>query len=68
MFRQSDDAIFITHNNKTDRGEHNNEKSGRKRKVVFTEKRVVTFNPTLAKKQLYEINKLIEKAQNLLKM
>jgi transposase len=33
--------------------------------VIFTEKRVVTFNPTLAKKQLYEINKLVEKAQNL---
>ena len=45
--------------------EIDDEKSGRKRKVVFTEKRVVTFNPTLAKKQLYEINKLIEKAQNL---
>jgi len=45
--------------------EIDDEKSGRKSKVVFTEKRVVTFNPTLAKKQLYEINKLIEKAQNL---
>ena len=45
--------------------EIDDEKSGRKRKVVFTEKRVVTFNKTHAKKQLYEINKLIEKAQNL---
>lgn len=45
--------------------EIDDEKSGRKRKVCFTEKRVVTFNPTLAKKQLYEINKLLEKAQNL---
>ena len=41
------------------------EKNGQKKKVIFTEKRVVTFNPTLAKKQLYEINKLVEKAQNL---
>lgn len=41
------------------------EKTGRKRKVTFTEKRVVTFNPTLAKKQIYEINKLVEKAHNL---
>lgn len=39
--------------------------NGRKRKVKFTEKRVVTYNPTLAKKQLHEINKLVEKAQNL---
>ena len=45
--------------------EIDDEKTGRKRKVTFTEKRVVTFNPTLAKKQIYEINKLVEKAQNL---
>ena len=36
-----------------------------KRKVKLTEKRVITFNPVLAKKQLYEINKLVEKAKNL---
>lgn len=45
--------------------EIDDEKTGRKRKVTFTEKRVVTFNPTLAKKQIYEIKKLVEKAQNL---
>ena len=45
--------------------EINDENTGRKRKVTFTEKRVVTYNPSLAKKQLYEINKLIEKAENL---
>lgn len=45
--------------------EIDDEKTGRKRRVTFTEKRVVTYNPTLAKKQLYEINKLVEKAQNL---
>ena len=33
--------------------------------MTFTEKRGVTYNPTLAKKQLYEINKLVEKAHNL---
>jgi len=45
--------------------EIDDEKTGKKRKVIVTEKRVVTYNPTLAKKQLYEINKLVEKAQNL---
>ncbi len=45
--------------------EIDDEKTGRKRKVTVTEKRIVTYNPTLAKKQLYEINKLVEKAQNL---
>ena len=45
--------------------EIDDEKTGQKRKVTFTEKRVVTYNPTLAKKQLYEINRLVEKARNL---
>jgi len=45
--------------------EIDDEKTGRKRTVTVTEKRVVTFNPTLAKKHLYEINRLVEKAQNL---
>ncbi len=34
-------------------------------KFTVKEKRVVTYNPSLAKKQLYEINKLIEKATEL---
>ncbi|MBR1721727.1 MAG: IS1634 family transposase [Treponema sp.] len=45
--------------------EIDDEKTERKRKVTITEKRVVTFNPALAKKQIHEINKLVEKAQNL---
>ena len=37
------------------------------KKIRFSvkEKRVATYNPSLAKKQLYEINKLIEKAEEL---
>ena len=31
----------------------------------LTEKRVVTFNPSLAKKKTYEINRLVEKAKGL---
>ena len=45
--------------------EIDDEKTGKKRKMTFTEKRVVTFNPALAKKQIYEINKLVEKARDL---
>ena len=45
--------------------EIDDEKTEKKRKVTFTEKRVVTFNPALAKKQIYEINKLVEKARDL---
>ena len=35
------------------------------KKFKITEKRIVTFNPKLAKKQIYEINKEIEKAKLL---
>ena len=39
--------------------------NGRKRTVSLQEKRVVTYNPKLASKQLFEINRLIEKARAL---
>lgn len=38
---------------------------GRKKSIKLTEKRVVTFNPQLAKKQRFEINRQIEKARGL---
>lgn len=41
------------------------ESSGRKRKVILREKRVATFNPKLAEKQIIEINKQVEKAKIL---
>ena len=39
--------------------------SGRKTKIMLTEKRVVTYNPQLAKKKLYEIDRQVEKARKL---
>lgn len=36
-----------------------------KRTVSLHEKRVVTYNPKLAEKQIYEINRLVEKARSL---
>lgn len=39
--------------------------SGHKKTVKLTEKRVVTYNPKLAEKQKYEINKQVEKAKAL---
>lgn len=39
--------------------------SGKKHSVKLDEKRVVTFNPQLAKKQKLEINKQVEKAKSL---
>ena len=40
-------------------------KTGKIKKFKITEKRIVTFNPKLAKKQIYEINKEVEKAKLL---
>ena len=39
--------------------------SGKKAKIMLTEKRVVTYNPQLAKKKLYEIDRQVEKARKL---
>ncbi|MCD8362196.1 MAG: IS1634 family transposase [Lachnospiraceae bacterium] len=39
--------------------------TGRLRNIKLREKRIVTYNPSLAKKQTYEINKEVEKAKLL---
>lgn len=39
--------------------------AGKKKKVELEEKRVVTYNPTLARKQNSEINRQVEKARRL---
>ena len=39
--------------------------TGFEKKFRITEKRIVTYNPKLAKKQIYEINKEVEKARLL---
>lgn len=41
------------------------DESGHKKAVKLREKRVVTFNPKLAEKQKYEINRQVEKAKAL---
>lgn len=41
------------------------DENGKKTKVMLTEKRVVTFNPKLAEKKRYEINRMVEKARAL---
>mgnify|MGYP002868641407 CR=1 FL=1 len=41
------------------------DENGKKRTVKLREKRVATFNPKLAQKQIYEINKQVEKARLL---
>ena len=39
--------------------------NGKKRTVSLTEKRLLTYNPSLAAKKKYEINRMIEKAKSL---
>ena len=39
--------------------------TGKDKKFKITEKRIVTYNPQLAKKQIFEINKQVEKARLL---
>lgn len=41
------------------------EYNGKKQTVMLTEKRLVTYNPSLAAKKRYEINRLVEKAKAL---
>lgn len=39
--------------------------AGHRKTLKLTEKRIVTFNPKLAEKQIYEMNRQVEKAKNL---
>lgn len=41
------------------------EHDGKKVSVALTEKRLITYNPTLAAKKRYEINRMVEKAKGL---
>jgi transposase len=41
------------------------EHDGKKVTVMLTEKRLLTYNPTLAAKKRYEINRMVEKAKSL---
>jgi len=41
------------------------EHDGKKVTVMLTEKRLLTYNPTLAAKKRYEINRMVEKAREL---
>lgn len=53
--KECTDAFIYTYTDET----------GNTRKIKLTEKRVVTYNPKLAEKQKYEINKQVEKAKTL---
>ena len=41
------------------------DEKGKKHRITLTEKRVVTYNPDLARKKIYEIDRQVEKAKQL---
>jgi len=41
------------------------DEKGKKKKIPIKEKRVITYNPALATKKRYEINRMVEKAKSL---
>lgn len=41
------------------------DEDGKKHKLELTEKRVIIYNPSLAKKKIYEIDKMVQKARYL---
>lgn len=64
----SDGTIKYSYKEFTDDFPYNiTDMHGKKKTVMLPEKRIATFNPKLAEKQLFEINKLMDKATNLTK-
>ena len=61
----SDGKVLYYYKSCTDEFPYTVEHQGRKITVKLREKRLVTYNPDLAAKKRYEINKMVEKAKNL---
>ena len=63
--KDSDGNILYKYKSCIDEFPYTVETNGKKIKVNLKEKRLLTYNPSLAKKKLYEINKMVEKAKTL---
>lgn len=63
--RGDDGSLLYRYKSCVDRFPYAVEVEGRKKILDFTEKRVVTYNPKLASKKRYEINRQVEKARKL---
>lgn len=63
--KDSNGKIIYKYKSCIDKFPYTFEFEGNKKTVYMSEKRLLTYNPTLASKKRYEINKLIEKAHNL---
>lgn len=63
--RSDDGSLLYRYKSCIDQFPYTVEIEGKKKILNFTEKRVLTYNPKLASKKRYEINKQIEKAKKL---
>ena len=63
--KDKDGKILYYYKSCIDNFPYDVEHNGKKATVNLTEKRLLTYNPTLASKKRYEINRLVEKAKSL---
>ena len=63
--KDSNGKILYRYKSCIDKFPYQVEIDGKKKTVKLTEKRLLTYNPTLAAKKRYEINKMVEKAKSL---
>lgn len=63
--KDKDGKVVYRYKSCVDRFPYTVEHEGKKVTVNLTEKRLLTFNPTLASKKRYEINRMVEKAKSL---
>lgn len=61
----SDNKILYYYKSCIDTFSYTIEQKGNKVNIKLTEKRLLTYNPTLAAKKRYEINRMVEKAKSL---
>lgn len=61
----SDNKMLYLYKSCVDTFSYTIEHEGKKVTIKLTEKRLLTYNPTLAAKKRYEINRMVEKAKSL---
>lgn len=61
----SDNKVLYFYKSCIDMFPYTIEINGKKMNITLTEKRLLTYNPTLATKKRYEINRMVEKAKSL---
>lgn len=63
--RDSQNKLLYCYKSCVDKFPYEVEHEGKKVTVLLTEKRLLTYNPDLAAKKKYEINRMVEKAKSL---